>query len=278
MLTRAESAILSDKDFKFICQFVYETSGIVLNDSKREMVYRRLTRIIREKSLPSFAHYCQLLRSQPELETNYFINAITTNLTSFFREKHHFDFLHQVELPRLMQEKKERRLRIWSSACSTGEEPYSIAMTLLDTVADKLSSWDMKILATDIDSNVLERAKQGIYKGEDENLTKHHRIRYFQKGTGVNSDKFRVQDHVRELITFKQLNLLHGWPMKGLFDVVFCRNVLIYFDKNTQHELFQRYYDILTPNGVLMLGHSENLGRFQQYFQPIGRTMFRKLG
>jgi len=271
---------LSNADFNFLCQFVYDIAGIVLNASKREMVYRRLTRIIRDRKLPSFTAYCQLLKTEPEKEKDYFINAITTNLTSFFREQHHFDYMVKHELPRLIKNSltNQKRLRIWSSASSTGEEPYSIAMTLIETMKDSLSQWDAKILATDIDSNVLLTGKSGVYdERRIEDIPKKFKEKYFHKGVGNNKDKVKVDRKLQGIITFKQLNLLHDWPMKGPFDIIFCRNVIIYFDKETQQELFARYYDMLTPGGLLILGHSENLGQYQAHFESVGRTIFRKM-
>ncbi len=279
---RDKAVRLTNEDFKFICDFVYQSTGIVLNDNKREMVYRRLTRIIREKKLNSFSDYCQLLRQQEEQEKDYFINAITTNLTSFFREQHHFDYLTNEELPKLIASKEiqangKKRLRIWSSASSTGEEPYSIAITLLEKMHTLMPSWDVKILATDIDSNVLATGKSGIYEYRRiENMNEKFKRNYFHRGSGKNEEKVRVDKNLRDLITFKQLNLLHEWPMNGPFDIIFCRNVIIYFDKPTQQDLFARYFEMLAPGGLLMLGHSENLGAFTQHFDNVGRTIFRK--
>lgn len=279
---RDNKAMLSDSEFSFICQFVYQTTGIVLNESKREMVYRRFTRIVRERKLASFSKYCQLLESNPEQEKDYFINAITTNLTSFFREQHHFDYLTQTELPNLLQTKKrqgngKKRLRIWSSASSTGEEPYSIAITLHSIFKNELAEWDAKILATDIDSNVLNKGKNGIYDQKRvEDIPQHFLEEYFYQGKAHNIHNVKVNNNLQRLITFKQLNLLNEWPMNGPFDIIFCRNVIIYFDKLTQQDLFARYYDLLAPGGLFILGHSENLGEFQKYFEHAGRTMFRK--
>ena len=281
-LNRDQAMRLSEGDFKFICQFVYETTGIVLNDSKREMLYRRLTRIVRERKLNSFADYCQLLREQGEQEKDFFINAITTNLTSFFRENHHFEYLTTQEIPALIKSKAaeangKKRLRFWSSASSTGEEPYSLAITILEAMKSDLSMWDIKILATDIDSNVLAKGKAGIYDvNRIEDIPQKLKQSYFFQGCGKSSDSVKVHDKLKNLITFKQLNLLHDWPMKGPFDAIFCRNVIIYFDKKTQIELFARYYELLAPGGLLFLGHSENLGNYQQYFSNVGRTIFRK--
>lgn len=279
---RESSLRLSNEEFKFICQFVYDNTGIVLNDSKREMLYRRLTRIVREKKLDSFSQYCHLLRKYPDEEKDYFINAITTNLTSFFRENHHFDYLTNDFLPNLIAHKGvssngKKRLRIWSSASSTGEEPYSIAITLQEAMKNILPQWDAKILATDIDSNVLAKGKAGIYDANRiDDLSTKFKKSYFYHNKMSGKESVRVHDKLKSMITFKQLNLLNGWPMKGPFDVIFCRNVIIYFDKKTQQELFSRYYELLAPGGLLILGHSENLGSYQQYFENVGRTIFRK--
>lgn len=268
---------LSNEEFAYVCEFVYESTGIVLNVSKREMVYRRLTRIIRERKFKSFSQYYQLLKSDPDGEKNYFINAITTNLTSFFRENHHFEYLKEIELPKLIRKNSNKRIRIWSSASSTGEEPYSIAITLMENIKAYLSEWDVRILATDIDSNVLTTGKKGIYEERRiEDLPSNIKQKYFKKGTGENENKVKVCSDLQNIITFKQLNLLHEWPMKGPFDVIFCRNVIIYFDKKTQLDLFERYYEMLAPGGLLILGHSESLGDYQAYFENVGRTIFRK--
>lgn len=273
---------LSAKEFKFICDYVHSTTGILLNESKREMVYRRFSRIIRERNLDTFSDYCHLLESNTEQEENYFINAITTNLTSFFREKHHFDYLQEHEIPRIISQQsksssQKKAIRIWSSASSTGEEPYSIAITVMEAMKAQLPQWDVKILATDIDSNVLAKGAAGVYDNSRiDDLPKAIREQYFVQGSGLNSKNVKVTKPIRDLITFKQLNLLHDWPMTGLFDVIFCRNVIIYFDKPTQQELFSRYYEYIKPGGLLILGHSENLGAYQKYFSNGGRTIFRK--
>jgi len=275
---RSEAFRLTDKEFGFICDYVYNLTGIVLGESKREMVYRRLSRVIRERKIDTFSEYCQILEANPEREKSFFINSITTNLTSFFRENHHFDFLRDKEFPALIKRNAgTKRVRVWSSASSTGEEPYSLAITAMETLSNELNSWDIKILATDIDSDVLTKAKAGVYDFKRiEDLPNNIRSQYFIRGTGMNENKVKVVPEVKNLLTFKQLNLLHEWPMKGIFDVIFCRNVIIYFDKKTQQELFSRYYESLAPGGLLMLGHSENLGDFQRYFSNEGRTIFRK--
>lgn len=276
---REQNFSLSDKEFNFICSYVYDIAGIVLNKSKREMVYRRLSRIIRERKLASFREYYLLLKNNPDEEQRYFINAITTNLTSFFRENHHFEYLLNEELPKLISTKQSgsKRLRIWSSASSTGEEPYSIAITLCKAFKSGFANWDVKVLATDIDSDVLAKGAAGVYdQNRIEDLDSDVKKDFFHRGMGKNNNMVKVNERLKHLITFKQLNLLHEWPMKGPFDVIFCRNVIIYFDKETQLDLFARYYDMLAPGGLLILGHSENLGYYQQYFENVGRTIFRK--
>jgi chemotaxis protein methyltransferase CheR len=275
---RDKAFSLNSVEFNFVCTFVYDSTGIVLNEGKREMLYRRLTRITRERNLKDFSAYCDLLKSQPEKERDYFINAITTNLTSFFREQHHFDYITEHEIPQLIKNAgANKRLRIWSSASSTGEEPYSIAMTINEAMKAEMTQWDVKILATDIDSDVLAKGKHGVYEEKRiEDIPSKLKDKYFRRGSQQNKSNVKIAKELQNLITFKQLNLLHEWPMKGPFDIIFCRNVIIYFDKKTQLELFERYYDLLKPGGLLMLGHSENLGQYQQYFENVGRTIFRK--
>lgn len=275
---RAPEHSLSEKEFQFICKLVYDTTGIVLDGRKREMVYRRLMRRTRDLKLASFKAYCQLLQTDKEGEFPKFINAITTNLTSFFREEHHFDYLRDDFIPKHIKKYAHtRRLRIWSAACSTGEEPYSLAITLLQAMAPLLGEWDIKILASDLDTDVLAAAKAGIYKDErikdlPTSLTKS----WFRRGSGENAHHVKVNPSMSELITFKQLNLLHEWPMRGPFDVIMCRNVLIYFDKATQKKLIHRYHQLLRPGGLLILGHSESLAKDESFFRVKGRTIFEK--
>ena len=271
---------LSEAEFRFICKLVYDQTGIVLDERKREMLYRRLMRRIREIKLDSFSAYCDLLEANDENELPQFINAITTNLTSFFREIHHFNYLREQYLPKLINDAgNHRRLRIWSAGCSTGEEPYTIAITLMETMGAQLSGWDAKILATDLDSDVVATGSAGIYRADRiEDLSTERQQKWFQCGKGNNAGYIKVNPKLRELITFKQLNLLHEWPMKGPFDIIFCRNVVIYFDKPTQAKLFSRYHGLLKPGGLLILGHSENLNQNAHMFGHIGKTMFLKKG
>lgn len=270
---------LTETDFQFVVDIVYQHTGIVLGEQKREMVYRRLMRCVRSEKCQSITEYCNRLRRANDVELTKFFNAITTNLTNFYRESHHFDYLKNAVVPEVLKlNASSKRMRVWSAACSTGEEPYSIAITLADAMRTQLNQWDVKILATDLDTDVLLKAKQGVYhrdrvKDIDSKIVKS----WFHQGIGANKHNVKVDQRIRQLITFKQLNLLGSWPMKGPFDVIFCRNVLIYFDKNTQETLISRYFDYLRPGGILMLGHSENIGRANQgKFEFIGKTIFKK--
>lgn len=265
-----------DRDFQEIRQLVARHTGINLSDAKRDMVYGRLSRRLRALGLRSFAEYCRRIKQGDEAELVKFTNAITTNLTSFFREPHHFDYLSRTLLPDLLQHKATPRLRIWSAGCSTGEEAYSLAMTVQESVP---SDWDVKILATDIDSNVVERARQGIYPLERvEGLSKTRLRRWVRRGKGDKAALVRMAPALRDMITFKTLNLMHEWPMRGPFDFIFCRNVVIYFNKDTQRELFQRFADYLPADGHLFIGHSESLHKVSDRFRLLGQTIYRKRG
>lgn len=262
----------SDSEFRFLAELVNEHTGIVFADHKRDMVYSRLARRLRALGLQSFAEYCELVQGeQGGEEMGNLVNAITTNLTSFFREGHHFEHLKQnVLLP--LTAKPERKLRIWSSACSSGMEPYSIAMTVKSAIPN-IDKWDAKILATDIDTNMLRVGLNGEYAmSEYKNIPENYRKYASQQG-----DKVLVADELKELISFKHLNLLQAWPMKGEFDAIFCRNVVIYFDKPTQRKLFDRIADRLKPGGWLYIGHSENLNNVCNRFELCGRTIYRRI-
>lgn len=264
---------MSDRDFAMIQSIAYRLTGISLSEHKKNMVYGRLVRRLRALRLGSFDQYCALIDQENSAEHVEFINSITTNLTSFFREGHHFDFLAQKLLPTLAgRQGGSKRLRIWSAGCSTGEEPYSIAMVIKSQAS--LANWDIKILATDLDSNVVAKAKTGVYPAERaENIPEQY-TRFLQ--ADKTQARVKVKNAASDLITFKQLNLLHPWPMKGPFDVIFCRNVVIYFDAPTQRKLFDRYAGILQPDGHLFIGHSENLHNVTDRFRPLGRTIYQR--
>lgn len=264
-------------DFEFIRDMVGERTGIVLSDHKVDMVYGRLARRLRQLNLKSFRDYLTRLEQDDDQELVEFTNALTTNLTAFFREPHHFDFLVKTGIPELVKHRPNKRLRIWSAGCSTGEEPYTIALSLHEALP-LIRSWDVKILATDLDSNVVSRAKAGIYDQERVNGISTQRLnRWFRKGRDNNAGKVRVAPELQNLITFKQLNLMHQWPMKGPFDIIFCRNVVIYFSKDTQRELFNRYANILANDGYLIVGHSESLHKVTDRFELLGKTIYKKV-
>lgn len=267
----------SDANFERIRQFVSEHTGIVLTDKKKDMVYGRLSKRVRKGSFGSFDAFCDALEAGDEAEQEFMINAITTNLTAFFRENHHFEYLANTLIPELVEKKgHNKRLRIWSAGCSTGEEPYSIAMTLKESLPD-FDDWDVKILATDLDANVVAQGKSGIYRADRITGIPDIRIkRWFRRGRGDRSDMVKVSSELQQMISFKRLNLLHKWPINGPFDLIFCRNVVIYFDKETQKGLFDRYADILVPDAHLFIGHSETLYKVTTRFDSLGKTIYRK--
>ena len=267
---------LSDRDFRTISNIIGERTGIVLSESKREMVYSRLARRLRVLGLEHFSDYCDIVKGGDEQELAEFTNAITTNLTAFFREAHHFEFLHSHLLPLLRKTKKQHKLRIWSAGCSSGEEPYSLAITVRECMPE---NWDIKILATDLDSNMINIGSNGVY-GEErvEGLSPQRLRRWVQRGKGDNADKVKMHPALRELITFKQLNLMHEWPLKGPFDFIFCRNVVIYFDKQTQRNLFKRFAALVEAQSHLFIGHSESLYKVSDQFESLGKTIYRRFG
>jgi chemotaxis protein methyltransferase CheR len=266
---------LQDSDFRKIVQLVMDTAGIVLSEKKRPFIQGRLGRRLRVLGLSDFRQYCRLLETPAgEDERSNLINAITTNHTSFFREPHHFAYLTQTILPKMTQaDVGQRRLRIWSAGCSTGEEPYTLAMTLRDSQS-LLSGWDVKILATDLDTNVVAHAAAGVYDAERlEGVPAVPRNRYV---TDLSDGRGQMNDELCSMISFSPLNLLQKWPMKGPFDIIFCRNVVIYFDKPTQRNLFDRYAEMLKPDGWLFIGHSESLLNVTDRFDLVGRTIYRR--
>ncbi|GLS24403.1 chemotaxis protein methyltransferase 3 [Marinibactrum halimedae] len=275
-LERIEQHSLSDQEFAYLCQLVHDSTGIVLTEQKRQMVYRRLMRRTRELKITSFSEYCKLLKKADNEEMVNFINAITTNLTSFFREEHHFDFLRESYFPKILSD-NSKRLRCWSAGCSTGEEAYSLAITINDVFSSVMSSWDIKVLATDLDTQVLETACNGIYaENRIEEIPESIKLKWFKPGSGENEGLVKVKKDLRRLISFKQLNLLSLWPMRGQFDVIFCRNVMIYFDRDTQKKLIDRFCDLLPSGGFLMTGHSESCAKAVPYLHQCGRTIFQK--
>ena len=268
----------TDSDFDCLRKLVLKHAGISLSKHKHVLIYGRLAKRLRAHGLSRFSDYCHILQHNPQAELEFFINAITTNLTSFFREHHHFDFLSD-ELKHMLEQHDQRRLRLrtWSAGCSTGEEPYSLAMTLDEAIPD-IGEHDIRILATDLDSNVVKTAAHGIYPMSGiAGLDKRCLKRWFLRGKGEQAGKVMASPALRKLIDFHQLNLMHDWPMHGPFDVIFCRNVVIYFDDATKRTLFDRFANMLKPEGLLFVGHAETLRNISSRFELIGKTIYRRI-
>ncbi|MFN7038193.1 MAG: CheR family methyltransferase [Alphaproteobacteria bacterium] len=260
-----------DKDFEFIAEFVNSKTGIVISDRKKNMIYSRVARRLRALGYTRFKDYCDFLIENPDSEVTNLINAVTTNLTNFFREKHHFDHLKNYIQNFFSNKSRKIRFRIWSAGCSTGQEAYTIAM-IINSILPNIEQHDIKILATDIDTNVLANAYEGKYAANEiQNIPKE-----FHKYIDQINDKLIMSDKLKKIINFKQLNLLETWPMKGLFDIIFCRNVVIYFDKETQAGLFNRYANLLVKDGLIYIGHSENLYKVSDRYNLVGKTIYQK--
>lgn len=259
----------TESDFQKVRKLIYQHAGISLSEAKRDMVYSRVARRLRAVGLRSFNEYLdQLESSGDEVEWEAFTNSLTTNLTSFFREAHHFPILAEHLL------KVKRPISIWCSAASTGEEPYTIAMTACE--AFNTLKPPVEIIATDIDTNVLATAERGVYPWDRVDKLSEQRLkRFFLKGTGDKAGQVRVRNELRSLITFKSLNLLaEEWPVKGQLDVIFCRNVMIYFDKPTQTTILNRFAPMMKPDALLFGGHSENFLYSTKAFKLRGKTVY----
>jgi chemotaxis protein methyltransferase CheR len=273
---RLREFAFGEEDFQALRALVKQITGINLTEAKRELVYARVARRLRALNLKSFREYRRLLKADGGAELVQLCNAITTNLTAFFREPHHFEYLRTEVLgPLVAKPPHHRKLRIWSAGCSTGEEPYSIAMTVLEAVPD-IHRWDIRILATDLDSNVLARARDGVYSAERlRHIGGTPRERFFIP-LDDEGHRFEAGPELKRLVTVKSLNLMHTFPMRGPLDVIFCRNTVIYFDKDTQRDLFARMARLQQPGQVLFLGHSETLFRACDAYALVGRTIYRR--
>ena len=259
----------TEHDFERVRSLIHRRAGIALADSKQEMVYSRLARRLRAIGIKSFSQYLDDLESSPDSqEWEAFTNALTTNLTSFFREEHHFPILADHV------KKSTGPIEIWCSASSTGEEPYSIAMTLCEVFNTLVPP--AHIIATDIDTNVLNTAANGVYPLERlDKMDPARAKRFFQRGKGKQEGYVRVRPELRQMITFKQLNLLsNDWPVSGPFDAIFCRNVMIYFDKPTQGKILERFAPLMKPDALLFAGHSENCLDVSNAFKLRGKTVY----
>jgi chemotaxis protein methyltransferase CheR len=262
--------LLTDHDFSKIRTLIHQRAGIALSTQKRQMVYSRLARRLRELRLTEFASYLRFLEADPHGdEWQQFTNALTTNLTAFFREAHHFPVLAEHA------KRCAQPLSVWCSAASTGEEPYSIAMTLIEALGERAAA-AASVIATDIDTQVLAKAQAGVFTMEQVSKLSPARLkRFFLKGAGAQAGKVRIRPEVAALVKFAQLNLLDAkWALREPFDAIFCRNVMIYFDKPTQGRILQRFAPLMKPHGLLFAGHSENFSFASDTFRLRGQTVY----
>ena len=262
--------VFTTADFDRVRKLIYEHAGIALSPAKQDMVYSRLARRLRETGQKSFGDYLALLERGDKAEWEKFVNSLTTNLTSFFREPHHFPIL--AEHLRKLQGKSS--IKIWCSAASTGEEPYSIAMTVVETF-NKFNV-PVSIVASDLDTNVLATAAKGVYAFDRvEKIATERLNRFFTRGSGADSGLFTVRPELRRLVSFQRLNLLEpNWQVRGPLDALFCRNVMIYFDKPTQYKILKRFAPLMSENGLLFVGHSESFLHAADLFRSQGKTVY----
>ena len=262
------------RDFERVRKLIYERAGINLQEGKQAMVYSRLSRRLRETGHQSFSTYLQGLEQAigtgGEAEWQEFVNCLTTNLTSFFREEHHFPILAEA-----LRQRGGKPLRIWCSAASTGEEPYSLAMCVVEALGPQAQ---VKILASDIDTNVLATAQRGVYRIDSGGLSPERQKRHFMRGTGTNQGFMRVKPELARLIEFRTFNLVQPhWQLGQAFDVVFCRNVMIYFDAPTQRRILERMHGVMAPGSLLFVGHSENFTESRDLFSLRGKTVYSRV-
>ena len=265
---------LSDREFRRISQIASMTAGLVIPEAKAAMVHSRLSRRMRKLSIGTIEEYIARVENGDADELKEMISVLTTNVTSFFREDHHFQRLIRDIAPGLLKNcASGGKARIWSAGCSTGAEPYSVAISLLDH-SESFARTDLKILATDIDQNVLSTARSGTYRDEMLNgISDAQKKRYFSRQSS--SQDLQVKPALRDLIRFRELNLIRPWPMSGMFDVIFCRNVVIYFDQETQSEIWEKFRNLLNPGGWLFVGHSERVP-VGSGFVNVGMTTYRR--
>jgi len=262
--------IFTTDDFDRVRKLIYGHAGISLSAAKQDMVYSRLARRLRETRLKSFGEYLELLERGDKFEWEKFVNSLTTNLTSFFREPHHFPILAE----HLKKLQGRSPIKIWCSAASTGEEPYSIAMTVVETFGS--FNTPVSIFASDLDTSVLDTAAKGVYPLDRvDKLSPERLSRFFIKGTGVQEGSYAVKPELRRMVSFQRLNLLEpNWAVRGPIDALFCRNVMIYFDKPTQHKILARFAPLLSDNGLLFAGHSESFLHAADMFRSLGKTVY----
>ncbi|MGM0370630.1 MAG: CheR family methyltransferase [Bacillota bacterium] len=268
---------ISEKIFNHISDLIYQKIGVHLPQKKKAMVNSRLSKRIRKLGLKDFEAYCQYLENNKE-ELLHLFNTLTTNVTHFFREKHHFDFLCENVFPEIKRDKADKKIRCWSAGCSSGEEAYTLAILLAEFFSD---SWDLKILASDINTEVLTVAQQGIYHQRQVKKIPYDLLKkYFKLGTGENQGLFKVKAKLKNLIEFRRSNLNQKhYPIKSDLDFIFCRNVFIYFNSETQNKILNRFHHYLKAGGYLFLGHSESIDKDEQEnkWQSIGKTIYKKV-
>lgn len=267
-------------DFRQIAELVHSEAGIVLSETKVNLVYSRLAKRLRTIGLRTFREYCALVQGTEGIdERQAMIAAMTTNVTRFFRENHHFDYLRTQVLPGLLDAaQRGGKVRIWSAGSSSGEEAYSIALTIL-SLDPNAAGRDVRILASDIDPEMLRRGSNGIYPVHQMgDVPQELRRKWFKIAPGSGGADLEVGPEMHELVRFRELNLLREWPMKGRFDIIFCRNVMIYFDDETQNTVWGRFADILRPGGTLCIGHSERIVLGHHPFDLVGQTIYRRHG
>jgi chemotaxis protein methyltransferase CheR len=276
----AEFAFTTE-DFRQIAEILHGASGIALTENKTTLVYSRLAKRLRALGLESFRDYCALVGDNNNVdERQKMVAALTTNVTAFFREAHHFDHLRAKVLPPLLERARQgARVRLWSAACSTGMEPYSIALTVLELAPDA-ADYDLRILATDIDPNVVAEGREGVYADTVmQPVPDTMKSRWMEPIGAPGARRWRMGEQLRSLVAFRELNLIGRWPMQGRFDAIFCRNVVIYFEENTQARIWSRFTQVLQPGGRLYIGHSERLnGPAVDQFESDGLTTYRFKG
>ena len=268
--TGTREFVFTTADFDRVRKLIYGHAGISLSVAKQDMVYSRLARRLRETRLKSFGEYLDLLERGDKVEWEKFVNSLTTNLTSFFREPHHFPILAD----HLKKLQGKSPIKIWCSAASTGEEPYSIAMTVVETFGS--FNTPVSIFASDLDTSVLYTAAKGVYALDRVDKMSPERLnRFFVRGNGAQDGSYIVKPELRRMVTFQRLNLLEpNWPVRGPLDVLFCRNVMIYFDKPTQHKILTRFAPLMSSNGLLFAGHSESFLHSAEIFRSLGKTVY----
>lgn len=266
--------LFTDRDFKQIADLILEATGIFLAEHKKDLVYGRIVRRVRALRLKTFAEYINIIKSDNgKEEVTFFVNALTTNLTEFFREKHHFDHLVETVLPNILS--KKSKVDIWSSACSSGMEPYSIAMTIKNFLEKKEKFANINVTATDIDTNMLKKAEKAVYSEKDvKSIPKVIRLKYMNK---IENGNFEIAPIIKKMVNFRKVNLQENWGFISKFDLIFCRNVMIYFSKDTQKTLVERFASQIHYGGYLYIGHSENICRLTDKFLLEGKTIYKKL-